>query len=143
MDIQEINAGRVYLRGFSATDRIDDRPVLPELFPGRDLHAVIRDIEHGWADSMRLTWMVCEQTDVVPIGMAILDRHGTDSVVRLQARNSLNQLLPGDPAAAPRTAGEALRIAGHAIDMWTRMMFPSDHVIVTEPTLPLSAGFRL
>ena len=60
MDPIEINAGRWYLRGLRADDRIDDRPALAELGVTDPDH-VVRSAA-GWSADSRYSWAVCEPT---------------------------------------------------------------------------------
>jgi hypothetical protein len=60
LDPIEINAGRWYLRGLRADDRIDDRPALAELGVTDPDH-VVRSAA-GWSADSRYSWAVCEPT---------------------------------------------------------------------------------
>jgi hypothetical protein len=58
VDAVEINAGRWYLRGLRADDRIDDRPALAEL-GATDPEHVARSAA-GWLADSSYSWAVCE-----------------------------------------------------------------------------------
>ena len=58
MDPIEINAGRWYLRGLRADDRIDDRPALAELGAADPDH--VARSEADWLSDARYSWAVCE-----------------------------------------------------------------------------------
>jgi hypothetical protein len=56
----EINAGRWYLRGLRADDRIDDRPALAELDITDPDYVARTDAD--WSSDARYSWAVCEPT---------------------------------------------------------------------------------
>ncbi len=56
----EINAGRWYLRGLRADERIDDRPALAELDISDPDYIASTDAD--WSSDARYSWAVCEPT---------------------------------------------------------------------------------
>ena len=77
MDPVEINAGRWYLRGLRADDRIDDRPALADLGV-TDPEYVVRS-DARWAADSRYSWAVCEPSTGELLAEVTLDP-ATDAI---------------------------------------------------------------
>lgn len=104
MDPVEINAGRWYLRGLRADDRIDDRPALAELGVSDPAHVVRSAAE--WSADSRYSWAVCEPTTGELLAEVTLDPLSGDIVSRARA---------GHEAAAGAAAASVRRFAAAVI----------------------------
>lgn len=111
MEPVEINAGRWYLRGLRADDRIDDRPALAELGATDPDHVARSAVE--WAENSRYSWAVCEPATGELLAEVALDRASGEIVSRARAGHDD---AAGAAAESVRRFGAALAAPTHDSD---------------------------
>ncbi|WP_080796921.1 hypothetical protein [Corynebacterium pacaense] len=117
MEPTELNGGRFYARTLLHDARVDDLPALSRAL-GEAIDAdFVATARSDWHSDTRYTWVICEQTRVEALALAVL-YPGPRPRLEVVPTAPPETALPNDPVLAPMTVGDALREGTATITRW-------------------------
>ncbi|MEJ5919986.1 MULTISPECIES: hypothetical protein [unclassified Corynebacterium] len=120
MEPFDLNSGRFYLRQLRHDDRVDDAPVLSNIY-GREISdEYFAQAEQDWSDGTVFRWALSEQTNIELVAEVVVTRNADGTTdIAITPNGDLDRVLPGDDdTLVPVTVGDAVETARGTVSRW-------------------------